>query len=82
MASNSESTCVRRSDWLPKVPSLNFPLVVDYVTRVSDEGVTGMKVGVKRRLSVPPELGFGPRGAGGPPNATLPFEVEFPEVSV
>jgi len=47
-----------------------------------DEGVQGMKIGGTRKLTIPPSLGYGARGAGGviPPNATLVFEVELLEI--
>ena len=47
-----------------------------------DKGVVGMKVGGKRTLIIPPEMGYGARGAGGviPPNATLVFDVELVRV--
>ena len=68
----------------PGKEPFTFTLGVGSVIKGWDMGVKGMKVGGKRKLTIPPELGYGDRGAGNviPPDATLMFEVALLEVEI
>jgi len=67
---------------IPRKTPFAFTLGAGEVIQGWDKGVVGMKVGGKRKLTIPSKLGYGPRGAGGviPPNATLIFDVELLKV--
>ena len=92
VAAKGQSVTVHYTGWLTngnkfdsskdRHDPFTFGLGQGQVIRGWDEGVQGMKVGGKRKLTIPPELGYGARGAGGviPPNAILLFEVELLEV--
>ena len=62
---------------------LDFSLGAGDLIRGFDEGVSGMRVGGKRRVAIPPHLGYGEQGCGGviPPGATLVFDIELLEIA-
>lgn len=68
---------------LDRKQPFTITLGIGEVIRGWDEGLVGMREGGKRKLTIPPEMGYGIHGAGGviPPNAVLVFEVELLRVS-
>ena len=79
---NNDQKGTKFDSSLDRGQPFGFALGACQVIRGWDEGVAGMKVGGKRTLIIPPDLGYGARGAGGaiPPNATLTFDVELLKV--
>ena len=88
-ASSGQTVSVHYTGWLEngtkfdssldRGTTFQFALGAGQVIKGWDEGVLGMKAGEKRKLTIPANLGYGSRGAGGviPPNATLIFDVEM-----
>lgn len=87
VATVGKTATVQYTGWLPDATqfdagSFSFTVGVGQVVPGFDEGVLGMKVGGKRRLVIPPDLGYGSRSQGPiPPNSTLVFEVDLLNIS-